>query len=108
MIRGLFGQLAYLVSGKKSAARKLVGSIVDNESQHIIDARYTPELTARLTHLSGDTLGYFMNAYPATVALVQETTDLDFMMWIRLNYRDWLAKGKPMPHRIADTAFTQQ
>lgn len=62
------------------------------EDQRFIDSRYTPELVGALTNLSGDTLGYFMNAYPMPYEYARTATDLEVKMWIRNNYRQWLSR----------------
>ena len=103
-VNGLFSDLAYAINGKKRQAKKFTKAVLENEQEHIIqDSRYTPGLTSRVTHLSGDTLAHFMNAYPIAVDYVQSASELELMMWIRDNYKDWANKGKPMPAIIADT-----
>ena len=99
-VTGLFSELAYRVSGKKKHAKTLLQNITANQNDHFIDSRYTPELTSRLTGLSGDTLAFFMNAYPMPFDYARAASELEFKMWIRDNYRDWVAKGRPMPASI--------
>jgi len=62
------------------------------EDQKFIDSRYTPEIVSQLTNLQGDTLAFFMNAYPVPYDYSRTATDLEFKMWIRDNYREWLKK----------------
>ena len=103
-VNGLFSDLAYAINGKKRKAKEFTKLVLANEQEHIIqDSRYTPGLTRNVTHLSGDTLAYFMNAYPISVDYAQSASELELMMWIRENYKDWVSKGKPMPAVIRDT-----
>ena len=73
------------------------------EDERFLDTKYTPELVAQMTHLTGDTLAHFMNAYPVPYDYARVASDLEFKMWIRTNYREWVAKGRPMPVLHADT-----
>ncbi len=60
------------------------------EDEKYIDTRYTPELVSALTGLTGDSLGYFMNANPMPFDYARTATELELKMWIRYNYRLWL------------------
>ncbi len=60
------------------------------EDQKFIDSRYTPEVVSQLTNLQGDTVAYFMNAYPMPYDYSRAASDLEVKMWIRDNYREWL------------------
>ncbi len=66
------------------------------EGERFIDSRYTPELVTMLTDLRGDTLANFMNAYPMPYDYARTATDLELKMWIRSNFKEWLAK----PHTV--------
>lgn len=63
-----------------------------NEEGRFVDSRYSPELTATLTGLSGDTLAYFMNSYQMPYDYARDATALELKAWIRSNYRDFLIK----------------
>lgn len=60
------------------------------ESERFIDTRYTPQLVQQLTGLQGDSIGYFMNAYPMPYDYARAATELELKMWIRFNYKNWL------------------
>ncbi len=72
------------------------------EGERFIDSRYTPELVSMLTNLSGDTLANFMNSYPMPYDYARTATDLEIKMWIRYNYKQWLAK----PYQSSDSLKT--
>lgn len=69
------------------------------EDQRFIDSRYTPELVNALTNLTGDTLAYFMNAYPVPYDYARTATDLEFKMWIRTNFKEWMRKQQDSVQR---------
>ena len=62
------------------------------ETEKFIDTRYTPELVTELTKLAGDSIGYFMYAFPMAYDFARTATDLEIKMWIRDNYRQWMRK----------------
>lgn len=78
------------------------------EDERFIETRYSPELVAQMTHLSGDTLAHFMNAYPMPYDYARAASELELKMWIRINYREWVAKGMPMPKIAADTVVQKK
>lgn len=59
------------------------------ESERFIDSRYTPELVAEQTGLSGDSIGHFMNAYPMPYDYARSATELEMKMWIRYHFKEW-------------------
>ena len=74
------------------------------EKQQFIDYKYNKELVQKMTNLTGDTLGYFMNAYPIPYDLARATTDLELKMWIRNNYKEWkLHPTYPVNPPVVDT-----
>ncbi len=60
------------------------------EEEKFISSRYTPELVASQTQLSGDTLAFFMNAYPMPYDFARAASELELKIWIREQYREWL------------------
>ena len=67
------------------------------EDEKFIDSRYTPQLTAELTRLSGDTLAHFMNANPMPYDFARAATDLEIKMWIKDRFKSWQGEGIPPP-----------
>jgi hypothetical protein len=62
------------------------------EQEKFIDTRYTPKLVTQLTGATGDTIGHFMYACPMPYDFARTCTDLELKMWIRSNYKQWIAK----------------
>ena len=66
------------------------------EDNKFVDTRYTPQLVEALTGLTGDSIGYFMNANPMPSDYARTATELELKMWIRYYYRQWM-KNPVMP-----------
>lgn len=60
-----------------------------DEKQLFVDSRYTPVLVQELTGLHDDSLALFMNRYPLAYDYARSASDLELMMWIKYNYREW-------------------
>jgi hypothetical protein len=63
------------------------------EIEKFIDTRYTPELVTTLTGLIGDSIGYFMYAYPMSYDYAILASNLEIKMWIRDNFKSWTKKN---------------
>lgn len=72
------------------------------EEEKFITSRYTPELVASQTGLTGDTIAFFMNAYPMPYDFARTASDLELKIWIREQYREWLKN--PVIPNISEAA----
>lgn len=63
-----------------------------DESQAFIDSRYTAELVTQLTGMEGEGIYKFMQAYPMSYAYPRQASNLEVMMWIKFNYKEWIQK----------------
>jgi hypothetical protein len=61
------------------------------EIDYFVGTRYTPELVTELTGLKGDSIGYFMYAYPMPYDFARAASDLEIKIWIRENFKEWNA-----------------
>ncbi len=77
------------------------------ENQRFIDTRYTPQLVSLLTGLKGDSVGYFMNAYPMDYKYARAATDLEIKMWIRFHYKEWMKDGSPVDSNLVDMVISK-
>lgn len=82
--------IADRVSGKSKKRLSFQRNFRSWEKEKFVDTRYTPEVVAQLTGLSGDSIGYFMNAYPMPYDYARVASDLEVKMWIRFNYKEWI------------------
>jgi hypothetical protein len=73
------------------------------EDVKYIESRYTPEMVSSLTGLKGDSLAYFMNAYPMAFDYARVVSDLELKMWVRNNYKAWI-KSPDLPAFIRKQA----
>lgn len=65
-----------------------------NEGQLFVDSRYTPVLVQELTGLKEDSLALFMSRYPMPYDFARQASQLELMMWVKYNYREWVKPGK--------------
>lgn len=86
--------LAQQFSRKAKQRRRFQLNYNDWENQKFIESRYTREFVAAVVPLRGDTLSYFINAYPIAADFARAATDLELKMWIRYNYLEWEKKPK--------------
>lgn len=73
------------------------------EDQKYIESRYSKELVQQLTGLKGDTLAYFMNAYPMPYDYARVASELELKMWIREQYKAWVKHPVFPALQAADT-----
>lgn len=64
-----------------------------DERQRYTDSRYNAEAVRELTGLKDAALAAFMDTYPIPYDFARTATDIEVQMWIRYNYRLWLAKA---------------
>lgn len=84
--------LADRLSPSRRALFRFQRDYKHNEESRFVDSKYSPELTATLTGLGGDTLAVFMNQYPMPYDYARTASALELKAWIRANYRDFLMK----------------
>jgi len=81
--------LQQLFSKKHKNLRKFKQQVQDMEKQKFIDTRYTSEMVAKVTKLSGDKLAYFMNAYPMELDFARTAGELELRQWVLYNWEDY-------------------
>lgn len=81
--------LAERISGKQRRLFAFQSDFNRMEDEKFIDSRYTPQLTAEMTKLSGDSLAHFMNQNPMPYDFARAATDLEIKMWIKDRYKSW-------------------
>lgn len=84
--------IADRISKKSRSRLEFQRNFIKWEGEKFIDTRYTPELVSKLTGLTGDSLGHFMNAYPMEYDYARNATELELNMWVRYHYRLWMKK----------------
>ncbi len=85
--------LAELFSKRAKRTYQFQKNFAAGEIEKFIDTRYTPELVTTLTGLTGDSIGYFMYAYPMSYDYARLASNLEIKMWIRDNYKSWVKKN---------------
>lgn len=97
--------IADRLSAKSKARYRFQQNYYKWEDEKFVDSRYTPELVAEQTGLTGDSVGYFMNAYPMPFDYARSATEMELKMWIRFNCREW-RKNPVIP--AVDSAIINQ
>ena len=69
------------------------------ETEKFVESRYTPEVVAKLTGLTGDSLAAFMMVYPMPYEYARVVSDLELKMWVRNNYKEWI-KSPQLPEYL--------
>lgn len=85
--------IAELFSKKAKRTYQFQEDFARSELNKFIDTRYTPDLVTTVTGLKGDSIGYFMYAYPMSYAFARAATPLEIKMWVRDNYKQWMRKN---------------
>ena len=81
-------------SRKHKNMRRFKEQVLQNEKQKFIDSRYTREMVGNITKLDGDSLAYFMNAYPMEIDFARTASELEMRMWVRYNWADYKKKNQ--------------
>jgi len=81
-------------SKKYKNLRKFQNQIIQTEQQKFIDSRYSTEMVGKLTHLEGDSLANFMNAYPMEFDYARQASEVEIKMWVKYNFQDYTQKKK--------------
>jgi hypothetical protein len=83
--------LAEKFSKKAKSTYRFQQVFAAGEVEKFVDTRYTPALVTSLTGITGDSIGYFMHAFPMPYDFARAATNLEMKMWIRDNYKQWIA-----------------
>ncbi len=81
-------------SRKHKNQRQFKAQVINTEKQKFIDSRYTPEMVADITKLTGDKIAYFMNAYPMADDFARTASELEMRMWVHYNWEDYKNKNQ--------------
>ena len=93
---GCFGWLADKITGNSKKPRRFRKNFASEDEQKFIDSRYTMALVMQLTALTDtEATAAFMNAYPMEYAYARTASDLEMKAWIRTNFKEYKATGKP-------------
>lgn len=88
-VDGLITEIASRISGQKKKDKRFLKDFGQTEEQKYIDLRYNPEAVIYATGASYDSAVQFIYHHPMELAFARDATSIEFMMWIRDNYRKW-------------------
>ncbi len=89
-VDGLITEMAARISGQKKKDKRFLKDFEQTEEQKYIDLRYNPEAVIYATGTTYDSAVQFIYHHPMELAFARDATSIEFMMWIRDNYRKWL------------------
>lgn len=84
--------LAEKFSKKAQRIYQFQEDFVVAEQQKFIDTRYNPTMVSAITGLTGDSVAYFIYAYPMPYDFARTASALEIKMWVRDNYKQWMRK----------------
>lgn len=84
--------LAELFSKRAKRTYQFQQNFIAGEIEKFIDTKYSPELVTAITGLTGDSIGYFMYAYPMPYDYARNASNLEIKMWVRDNFKNWIKK----------------
>jgi hypothetical protein len=79
-------------SKKYKDLRKFKSQVLSMEKEKYIDSKYTYELVSEITKLEGDSVAYFMNAYPMEYNFARTSGAVEIKMWVLHNFREYQKK----------------
>ncbi len=89
-VDGLITEMAARISGQKKKDKRFLKDFEQTEEQKYIDLRYNPEAVIYATGTTYDSAVRFIYHHPMEVSFARDATPIEFVMWIRDNYRKWL------------------
>jgi hypothetical protein len=91
---GLIGKTVSRITGREKRLQRFKRTFVQGERDRFINTRYNTEVIYRVTGLTGDDAGKFLNAYPIPYDYARTASELELLMWIRNNYKQYSNKPK--------------
>lgn len=88
-VDGLITEMASRISGQKKKDKRFLKDFEQTEEQKYIDLRYNPEAVIYATGTTYDSAVRFIYHHPMELSFARDATAIEFMMWIRDNYRKW-------------------
>jgi hypothetical protein len=80
--------MQYIASTTR-AKFKFQNRFLEWERQKYIETKYRPQLVASLTGIQGDSLAWFMNAFPMTYDMARYQAEIVIKSWIKSNFEEW-------------------
>jgi len=87
--------VASLFGRNKTSQARLQQQLQDDEEANYIDHRFSKSKVEVITHMQGDSLQDFMNAYRPNKVQLKQMTDYDVLLYIKTSYTDFVKTYKP-------------
>jgi hypothetical protein len=89
---GLITAFARKISGKQKTDKRFVTDFRRTQAEKYITLKYNPEVVRGIISLVTDSIPVFIQTYPMDEAYARAASPLEIKMWIRSNFKDWVAK----------------
>ena len=87
--------VASLFGRNKTAQAKLQKQLLDDEQANYVDHRFSKSKVEVITHMQGDSLLAFMDAYRPTITRLKQMTDYEVLIYIKESYTEFVKDYKP-------------
>ncbi|MHB8208087.1 carboxypeptidase-like regulatory domain-containing protein [Mucilaginibacter sp.] len=92
--------VASLFGRNKTSAAKLQKQLQDDEQANYVDSRFSKSKVEVITHMQGDSLQDFIDAYRPTITRLKQMTDYELLMYIKESYTEFVKTYKPVEHSV--------
>ena len=90
---GIFSKMASILTGREKKLKHFKNQFITGEQEKFIATRYNIAVVTKITGLTGEDAGRFMNAYPMPYDFARAASGLELQAWIRNNFKQYSNKG---------------
>jgi len=87
--------IASLFGRNKTPTAKLQKQLQDDEEANYVDHKFSKSKVEVITHMQGDSLQDFMDAYRPTITRLKQMTDYELLIYIKDSYMEFIKTYKP-------------
>ena len=87
--------VASLFGRNKTQEARLQKQLQDDEQANYVDHRFSKSKVEVITHMQGDSLLAFMDAYRPTITRLKQMTDYEVLIYIKESYTEFVKDYKP-------------
>ncbi|MBL7719266.1 MAG: hypothetical protein JNL72_10560 [Flavipsychrobacter sp.] len=91
---GLFGKLASILTGREKRVQRFKKQFISGEQEKFIATRYNIPFVMKVTKLSEEEAGTFINANPIPYDFVRAASELELQMWVHDRFVQYQDKAK--------------
>ncbi|MFI5157397.1 MAG: hypothetical protein ACHQF4_00940 [Sphingobacteriales bacterium] len=92
--------IANLFGRNKTQEARLQKQLQEDEEAKYVDHRFSKSKVEVITHMQGDSLQDFIDAYRPTITGLKQMTDYDVLMYIKTSYAEFVKTYIPGEHSV--------